>query len=83
MENHHVLHDLYEQREEQVEIIKQLERDRGKMSEAEYNRRVDVATNKADNFGKAIDREIEEQGLSEEDYSKAREEWEQDKGHER
>jgi hypothetical protein len=74
------LHELDKLKQEQLDKLHCLE-DRYEhraISQSSYDDQVRGVNNSIDIIGKEIDKEIENQGLSEQEYLEAREEWQEE-----
>jgi len=85
MKNLERLQSLDEQIHEERAKADQLQQkyEAGKISESDYKKQMDGIENTVDTLGKERDEEIERQGLSEQEYLEAREEWQQEEDRER
>ena len=85
MKNTERLQSLDEQMQEERVKADQLQRkyDNGKISEGEYKSQMGAIERTSDTLGKEIEDEIKTQGLSEQEYAEAKEEWRQENEHSR
>ena len=85
MKNLERLQSMDEQMQEERAKADQLQHkyENGKISESDYRRQMDGIENTVDILGKERDEEIERQGLSEQEYSEARDGWRQENEHSR
>jgi len=80
------LHELYKDQQFQAEKANDLQAryEAGALSKESYEAQMKGVENTYDILGKEIEAEIENQGLSEQEYLEAKEEWqEQDQQHKR
>ena len=85
MKNLEALKTMNEQmHEERLKADKLQERyDNGRVSDKDYKSQMYGIENTVDILGKEIEEEIKRQGLSEQEYSEAKEEWRQENEHDR
>ncbi|MDR2728879.1 MAG: hypothetical protein LBB56_07080 [Chitinispirillales bacterium] len=79
------LQGLDEHRQEEINKLHQLDAryENGKIPKEEYDKQNNAINTTIDTLGKEIDEEIKNQGLSEQEYQEARDEWRQEQGQDR
>jgi len=77
MKDTNYLHELDQLKQEQVEKANSLQEryENGSLSKESYETQMNGVERTVDNLGKQIEEEIKNQGLSEQEYLEAKEEW--------